>query len=177
MTRIHLYLLGVWLTLIAANASELHFSLGAEPKTVDPFLVADESAEALRYLTEGALIRVNRQTQLAEPELAVSWKVLDNGARIQFQLRRDVKFPDGAPFTSADVVDSFTKLLAPELHSPIADTFRTEKGRGEGQRGRPVHGDCGISGARSASRAPVRSGGDRFRAARLRARRRDWVLS
>jgi peptide/nickel transport system substrate-binding protein len=133
MTRIHLFLLGASLTLasltpMAANGSELHFSLAAEPKTVDPFLVADESAEALRYLTEGSLIRVNRQTQLAEPDLAVSWKVLANGAKIQFQLRRDVKFPDGKPFTSADVVDSFTKLLAPELHSPIADAFRTEKG-------------------------------------------------
>src|ERR1700744_5979773 len=112
MTRIHhLLLLGASLTLIAANASELHFSLGAEPKTVDPFLVADESAEALRYLTEGSLIRVNRQTQLAEPELAVSWKVLANGAKIQFQLRRDVTFPNVKPFTSADVVDSFTKLM------------------------------------------------------------------
>jgi ABC-type transport system substrate-binding protein len=127
MTRIHLFLLGASLTLIAANSSELHFSLAAEPKTVDPFLIADESAEALRYLTEGSLIRVNRQT-LAEPELAASWKVLAHGTRIQFQPRRDLKFPDGKPFTSADVVDSFTKLLAPELHSPIADAWRTEKG-------------------------------------------------
>jgi peptide/nickel transport system substrate-binding protein len=127
MTRIRLFLLAC-LTLFAANGSELHFALSAEPKTVDPFLVSDESAEALRYLTEGSLIRVNRKTQLAEPELAASWKVLGNGTKIVFQLRHDVKFPDGKPFTSADVVDSFTKLLAPELHSPIADTFHTEKG-------------------------------------------------
>jgi peptide/nickel transport system substrate-binding protein len=112
----------------AARGAELHFALPAEPKTVDPFLVADESAEAVRYLTEGSLIRVNRETQRPEPELAVSWKVLGNGTKIVFQLRQGVTFPGGQPFTSADVVDSFAKLLAPELHSPIADTFRTDKG-------------------------------------------------
>jgi peptide/nickel transport system substrate-binding protein len=111
-----------------ARAAELHFALPAEPGTVDPFLVADESAEAVRYLTEGSLIRVNRLTQLPEPDLAVSWRVFANGTRIVFQLRRGVTFPGGEPFTSADVVDSFAKLLSPELHSPIADTFRTAKG-------------------------------------------------
>jgi peptide/nickel transport system substrate-binding protein len=124
-------LLALWIysSLVpAARGAELRFALPAEPKTVDPFLVADESAEALRYLTEGSLIRVNRQTQRAEPELAVSWKVLGNGTKIVFQLRQGVVFPGGAPFTSADVVDSFEKLLAPALHSPIADTFRTANG-------------------------------------------------
>ena len=112
----------------AARGAELRFALPAEPKTVDPFLVADESAEAVRYLTEGSLIRVNRSTQRPEPDLAMSWKVLAHGTRIVFQLRQGVRFPNGEPFTSADVVDSFAKLLAPELHSPIADTFRSAKG-------------------------------------------------
>lgn len=125
------FLLALWLyssVVPCARGAELRFALTAEPKTVDPFLVADESAEAVQYLTEGSLLRVNRQTQLPEPKLATSWKVLGNGTKIVFQLRQGVAFPTGEPFTSADVVDSFTKLLAPELHSPIADTFRTSKG-------------------------------------------------
>ncbi len=124
-------LLALWIytsMIPSARGAELHFALTAEPKTVDPFLVADESAEAVRYLTEGSLIRVNRQTQLPEPDLAASWKVQANGTRIVFQLREGVTFPDGRPFTSADVVASFAKLLAPDLHSPIADTFRTDQG-------------------------------------------------
>ena len=118
----------LFLLTLALRGAELHFALAAEPKTVDPFLVADEPAEAIRYLTEGSLVRVNRLTQQPEPELAESWQVLANGRKIVFHLRPGVTFPDGRPFTSADVADSFSKLLAPGLHSPIADPFRTAKG-------------------------------------------------
>ena len=110
------------------HAAELRMALHAEPKTLDPLVVADEPSEAVKYLTEGVLIRINRLTQLPEPELAVSWKVSNAGKRVTFELRKGVKFPDGAAFTSQDVVETFQKLFDPALHSPIADTFKTEKG-------------------------------------------------
>lgn len=113
---------------LSMHAAELRFAFHSDPKTLDPFLAADENAVALSYLTEGVLIRVNRLTQQIEPELAASWKVQNNGARIVFALRRGVVFPDGAPFTSADVAATFQALLDPALHSPIADTFKSEKG-------------------------------------------------
>ena len=114
----------------AANlaAAELHFALHSEPKTLDPWVVADDSAEAIRYLTEGVLIRINRLTQQPEPELAASWKIANGGRRVIFSLRQGVKFPDNSAFTSQDVVETFHKLLDPSLHSPVADTFKTEKG-------------------------------------------------
>jgi peptide/nickel transport system substrate-binding protein len=121
------------LLLLAATAAllaggELRLVLHDEPKTLDPWMVADESSEALRFLTEGVLIRINRATQQPEAELASSWKVTKNGAMITFQLRRGVKFPDGSPFTSRDVVRTFERFLDPALHSPIADTLKTDKG-------------------------------------------------
>jgi peptide/nickel transport system substrate-binding protein len=116
------------LATVAASGAELRFALHDDPKTTDPFLMADESAVALAYLTEGVLIRVNRLTQLAEPELASSWRVEDNGSRIVLTLRRGVCFPDGSSFTSNDVIESFRQLLDPALHSPIADTFKTANG-------------------------------------------------
>jgi peptide/nickel transport system substrate-binding protein len=39
-----------------------------------------------------------------------------------------VTYPDGSPFNSDDVVQTFQKLLDPALHSPIADTFKTDQG-------------------------------------------------
>jgi peptide/nickel transport system substrate-binding protein len=109
-------------------AGELRFALHDEPKTTDPLMMADESAEAIRYLTEGVLIRINRLTQKPEAELAASWKVSKDSKTITFQLRPGVIFPNGAAFTSDDVVKTFHRLLDPALHSPIADTFRTDKG-------------------------------------------------
>src|SRR5215470_19872540 len=81
------------------QASELRLILHSEPKTLDPLLAADESSEAIRYLTEGVLIRINRLTQKPEPELAVSWSAPANSRKVTFQLRRGVVFPDGSPFT------------------------------------------------------------------------------
>src|ERR1700679_3821257 len=102
-------------------AMELRFALHDEPKTTDPLLMADESAEAIGYLTEGVLIRVNRLTQKPEPELAASWKVSKDSRKITFQLRPGV-------VTSDVVVKTFERLLDPALHSPIADTFKSDKG-------------------------------------------------
>ncbi len=119
------------LAILAAGLAlggELRFALHDEPKTTDPLLMADESAEAIRYLTEGVLIRVNRLTQKPEAELAASWKVSKDSRTITFQLRQGVKFPDGRVFSSDDVVKTFARLLDPALHSPIADTFKTERG-------------------------------------------------
>ena len=119
-----------WLaaTAFLASGSELRFALHEEPKTLDPLMTADDSAETVRYLTEGVLIRINRLTQQPEAELAASWKIGKDSKTIVFQLRQAVTFPDGSPFTSDDVVQTFRKLLDPALHSPLADAFRSDKG-------------------------------------------------
>lgn len=116
------------LFLFSLSATELRFALHSEPKQLDPLLVANDSAEAIRYLTEGVLIRINRLTQKPEAELASSWQVTNGGKRVVFTLRRGVKFPDGSPFTAKDVVATFQRLFDPALHSPLADTFKTDKG-------------------------------------------------
>ena len=109
------------------------------------------------------LIRVNRLTQQTEPELATSWKVENNGTRIVFDFAERCRFPDGSPFTADDVVASFRQLLDPALHSPIADTFKTDERRGEGDGARQGYGGGGISYTGRADRAVVRFGGDGFR--------------
>ena len=72
--------------------NQLRFCLGAQPKTFDPLLVADEASETIRYLTGGVLVRLNRKSQQLEPELATSWKVNATGNAITFLLREGVRF-------------------------------------------------------------------------------------
>jgi peptide/nickel transport system substrate-binding protein len=107
---------------------ELRFCLRSDPKTFDPVLVADDYSEAVRYLTGGVLIRVNRQTQQLEAELAESWKVLDGGRRITFQLRKGVTFSDGTAFTAEDVAFTIRRLMDPAIVSPTGDAFRSGTG-------------------------------------------------
>jgi peptide/nickel transport system substrate-binding protein len=111
-----------------AQTQELRFCLRNEPKTFDPVMVEDEASESIRYLTGGVLMRVNRATQELEPELAVSWKVLEAGRSITLKLRENVKFSDGTPFTSEDVAYTFKRLLDPSLHSATGDAFRSGEG-------------------------------------------------
>jgi len=113
---------------VAQSGGELRFCLRAEPKTLNPLLVEDESSETIRYLTGGVLIRFNRQTQALEPELAVSWKVSDGGRKISFKLREGVSFSDGTPFSADDVAYTMRALMDPKVHSPTGDSFRSAEG-------------------------------------------------
>ncbi len=110
---------------------ELRFCLQGEPKTFNPLLVEDDPSEVVRYLTGGVLIRVNRSTQDAEPELATSWKIDANGKRITFQIRRGVSFSDGTPFTAEDVAETMRMAMDPKLHAPVGDAFRSGPGAAE----------------------------------------------
>lgn len=110
------------------SGGELRFSLRAEPKTFDPLLADDEASETVRYLTSAPLIRLNRQTQQLQAELATSWKVSAGGQTISFELRKGLLFSDGTPFTADDVAFTMRKLMDPNLHSPFADPFRSATG-------------------------------------------------
>jgi peptide/nickel transport system substrate-binding protein len=114
--------------LLAQWGGELRFCLRSEPRSFDPANVDDEASEVIRYLTGGVLVRVNRLTQEPEPSLAVSWKILDGGRTIRFQLREGVRFSDGTPFTADDVVFTMLRLLNPATHSPDAEQFRAGNG-------------------------------------------------
>src|SRR2546423_6208542 len=90
------------LALPASAESELRFCIASDPKTFNPLLVEDDSTEAVRYLTGGLLVRVNRLTQNLEPELATSWKLSPDGRTITFKLREGIRFSDGTLFSAED---------------------------------------------------------------------------
>jgi len=116
------------LSLGAQSANELRFCLRTDPKTFNPLQVEDESSAAIRYLTGGVLIRLNRYTQELEGELAAKWKVSENGRRIDFELRPNVQFSDGTPFSCEDVAYTMHQVMDPALHSPTGDEFRSGAG-------------------------------------------------
>ncbi len=116
-------------SLTAAAQSELRFCIASDPKTFNPLLVEEDSSEAVRYLTGGGLLRLNRLTQDAEPELATSWKVTGGGKTITFKLRDGIRFSDGTPFSAEDVAYTVQQLMDPSLHSPTGDAFRASEGK------------------------------------------------
>ena len=116
------------LCIYAFPESQLRFSLRTEPKNFNPLLVSNDAEETVRYLTGGVLVRLNRQTQQLEPELAESWKVSKDGRQITFKLHHGILFSDGTPFSAADVDYTVKQLMDPALHSATGDAFRTGPG-------------------------------------------------
>ncbi len=61
------------------------------------------------------------------PSLAVEWQVSEDGTFYEFRLRSDVRWHDGAPFTSADVAFTVQEIQDPGYQGDpsLADLWRT----------------------------------------------------
>jgi len=108
----------------AQSSDELRVTIKSDPKTFNPLMAGDDSSDIVRYLTGGVLIRVNRETQESQAELATSWNIDENGRRITLNLRTSLKFSDGTDFTADDVVATLKAAFDPNLNAPKGDGFR-----------------------------------------------------
>ncbi len=106
---------------------ELAWAIHYDPKSFDPAKVDEQASELVRYLTGGVLIRINRQTQELEPQLARTFQVSRDGTMIVFKLRDHLQFSDGSPLTSADVAWSLRRVLEPSTQAIVAEEFITPK--------------------------------------------------
>jgi peptide/nickel transport system substrate-binding protein len=104
-----------------AATHTLYDSMPGDPGTFNPVLVTDSASNAaIGDLYEG-LVKENPKTNLIEPDLAQSWEIKDGGKTIIFHLRHDVKWSDGVPFTSRDVL--FTMKVIYDPHVPNSASF------------------------------------------------------
>ena len=95
--------------------------MSSDPGTFNPVLVTDSASNAaIGDLFEG-LVKDNPKTNLIDPDLAQSWEIIDGGKTITFHLRRDVRWSDGVPFTSRDVL--FTLRIIYDPHIPNSEVF------------------------------------------------------
>lgn len=112
---------------------------GSDPQTWDPALQGDAATAAtLAQVYEGlTAFDVNSHPQ---PALASSWQVQDEGRRIAFQLRANLRFSDGSPLGPQDVVRSWLRLLDPARPSPLASLLSDVTGADAYLRGGPREG-------------------------------------
>lgn len=90
----------------AAQVPQLVYSITAEPKTFN-YVLSKESPNVFGPIYEGMLME-NGVTAELEPALAESWK--EEGQKIIFTLRENLKWSDGKPLTTDDVVFTFNKI-------------------------------------------------------------------
>jgi peptide/nickel transport system substrate-binding protein len=94
-----------------------------EPSTLLPVLASDSASSDVNSLVYNGLVRYDKNLKL-EGELAKSWDISPDNLTITFHLRHGVKWHDGAPFTSADVLFTYQVYVDPKTPTAYAEDFK-----------------------------------------------------
>jgi peptide/nickel transport system substrate-binding protein len=97
----------------ASRGGEFVVASTSGVENLDPDTVTNLVDFQALGLVYDQLVRYNSKLQVV-PDLATSWAFSDGNRAITFQLRRGVSFDDGSSFTSADVVASLDRAMAPK---------------------------------------------------------------
>jgi peptide/nickel transport system substrate-binding protein len=98
-----------------------------DARNLVPILSSDSASADIVGLVFNGLVKYNKDIELVG-DLAESWKVSEDGLVITFFLRKGVRWHDGEPFTSKDVLFAYQKLIDPEVKTPYSGDFeRIEK--------------------------------------------------
>lgn len=96
-----------------AAGKDIVFAVGTPILNLDPGVGTDTYADTVKFQIMEGLVQTNADTGAIEPMLATEWNVADDHKTWTFKLRPGVKFHDGTPLTSADVVASINRIIAP----------------------------------------------------------------
>lgn len=95
----------------------INVDIGSDVPTLDPQMSEDVSSARVLYdLFEGLVSQ--DQSNKPIPGLAEKWDISPDGKTYTFHLRPDLKFSDGSPITTKDVIFSFQRLADPKVGSP-----------------------------------------------------------
>ena len=101
----------------SSGASVLRVGFVSDVDSLNPFVGQSTESYTVYHLNYDFLVRYDAATLEPVPGLAESWSHSPDGKTWTFKLRRDVKWQDGQPFTSRDVVFTFDYIIDNELSS------------------------------------------------------------
>jgi oligopeptide transport system substrate-binding protein len=90
--------------------------------TFDPALAYDTSSISAIQMVFTGLVQIDDKFQI-RPQLAQSWQQTPDGLTWTFHLKPHLKFSDGTPLTSADVIYSIDRALQPTTKSTVAPIY------------------------------------------------------
>jgi peptide/nickel transport system substrate-binding protein len=97
-----------------------------EPSNLIPILASDGSSHDVAGLVYNGLVKYDKNLNLTG-DLAESWEISPDGLTITFHLRREVKWHDGAEFTSRDVLYTYRVTIDPKTPTAYAEDFKQIK--------------------------------------------------
>ena len=97
-------------------------NVGSEPDSLDPWQSAATDTDAIFHNVFEGLLLYNEKGALI-PGLAESYVVSDDGLVYTFSLRKDVKFHNGKPMTSKDVLYTYESLAGMNGEKAVSSKF------------------------------------------------------
>ena len=95
----------------------------SEPRSFNRLVSSSFATDIYTHLTQAQLVRVNRATSALEPWLAERWESDPDGRRFTLTLRDGVRWSDGEPFTSADVLFTFEAVFDARVKSSLVSSM------------------------------------------------------
>lgn len=112
------------------DTSPIVATLRTEPESFNRLVTASAAVDVITNLIHAPLVKLDRQTGTLMPWLVERWESVEEagaaanarpeGPAYLLHLRPNVRFSDGTPFTSADVLFTFRAVYDPRVNSAIA---------------------------------------------------------
>jgi peptide/nickel transport system substrate-binding protein len=109
--------------LSAQSGGSVTEAVAGQIGPLNPLFETGQNDQDVDSLIYQGLTTVN-SSQDVVPLLASGWKVSGNGLTYTVQLRQDVRWADGAPFTAGDVVFTYHLLQNPAYAGSGSDVWR-----------------------------------------------------
>jgi peptide/nickel transport system substrate-binding protein len=111
--------------ILNLTASSLHLSISSSPSKLNPLISTDSASSEIGNWIFSSLLTYDKDGKI-KTELAKSYKFLDD-TTVVFQLRDDVSWSDGVPFSSKDVKFTYDLINSPKIYTPYTSQFRYVK--------------------------------------------------
>jgi peptide/nickel transport system substrate-binding protein len=95
----------------------------SEPRSFNRLASGSSVTDVVSHLTQAKLVRVNRATQQLEPWLAETFETAPGGTVFTLKLRDGLRWSDGTPFTTEDVLFTFRALQDEKAASVLASAL------------------------------------------------------
>lgn len=115
---------GAYRVQVPAAGGRYVEALVGSPKLINPVFasVNDVDVDISRLIFSG-LLRYDYESRLV-PDLAVRYDISEDKKTYTFELKKDVVWHDGEPFTARDVVFTIETIQNPDVGSPLYVTFK-----------------------------------------------------
>ena len=100
----------------------LTVAVDSDPGTLNPVIRTTALAGSIYGILNDGLIKMNTDLDF-EPSLAKRWFFSEDGLTLTYHLRDDVRWSDGEPFTSRDVLVTYELFTNPDVPTPRRSNF------------------------------------------------------